>query len=231
MDSQLSGPSGHACHDRRVIVVGLTGGIGSGKSTVSKLLAERGAVIVDADAIVHELQQPGTPVLAAIAERFGADVIAADGSLDRGKLAEVAFADAESLQALNKIVHPAVQAEMAARVLAEADTDHVVVLDIPLLRAEHRERNGMVAVLVVDVPVDVAVERLVAQRGFSEADARARIANQISREERRELADRVLDNSGDLASLERQVDEAWEWLQTLPPTAVPAAADAASSPE
>lgn len=199
-----------------MIVVGLTGGIGSGKSTVSTLLAARGAVLVDADAIVHELQQPGMPVLGAIADRFGAGVIASDGSLDRAKLAEVAFADADSLKALNKIVHPAVQAEMAARVLAEAQTDHVVVLDIPLLRAEHRERNGMVAVLVVDVPVDVAVERLVAQRGMDEADARARIASQISREERRALADRVIDNAGDLDSLERQVDDVWAWLQTLP---------------
>lgn len=204
-----------------MIVVGLTGGIGSGKSTVSALLAERGAVIVDADAIVHELQQPGTPVLAAIAERFGDDVIAADGSLDRARLAEVAFADAESLQDLNRIVHPAVQAEMAARVLAEADTDHVVVLDIPLLKAEHRERNRMAAVIVVDVPVDVAVERLVTQRGMDEADARARIANQMSREERRALADRVIDNAGDLDALVRQVDEIWAWLQTLPPTPPP----------
>lgn len=209
-----------------MIVVGLTGGIGSGKSTVSKLLAERGAVIVDADAIVHELQRPGTPVLAAIAERFGADIIAIDGALDRAKLAEVAFADADSLKALNKIVHPAVQAEMAARVLAEADTDHVVVLDIPLLKAEHRQRNGMVAVLVVDVPVDVAVERVVAQRGMDEADARARIANQIPRDERRALADRVIDNSGDLQSLERQVDDVWAWLQTLPASEMPAPVDA-----
>lgn len=196
-----------------MIVVGLTGGIGAGKSTVSALLAERGAVVVDADAIVRDVQRPGSPVLAAIAERFGAEVIAADGSLDRAGLAAVAFSDPDALSDLNAIVHPAVNAEMGERVRQQLDTDNVVVLDIPLLADRHR--LGMTAVIVVDVPHDVAIERLVTQRGMSEADARARIENQPSREERRELADFLIDNSGDRAALEAQIDDVWEQLQAL----------------
>jgi dephospho-CoA kinase len=197
-----------------MIVVGLTGGIGSGKSTVSALLEARGAVIVDADAIVHELQAPGAPLLDAIAARFGSDVVRPDGSLDRARLAAVAFVDEESVRTLNAIVHPAVLAEMDARVQAHADTDRVVVLDIPLLK--ERNRNGMVAVIVVDTPVDVAVARLVGQRGMTEEDARARMSKQISREERLALADFVIDNAGDRDDLERQVDDVWDKIQSLP---------------
>jgi dephospho-CoA kinase len=199
-----------------MVVVGLTGGIGSGKSTVSKLLAERGAVIIDADAIVHELQAPGAPLLDQIAERFGAGVIAPDGSLDRAKLAAVAFADEESVKALNAIVHPAVGAEMAKRIAAQADTDNVVILDIPLLN--DRERYPVAAVIVVDTSVEVALGRLVGQRGMAQDDVRARIAKQISREERRALADFVLDNDGDPDALARQVDEVWDKLHQLAPT-------------
>ena len=197
-----------------MILVGLTGGIGSGKSTVSLLLAERGALIVDADSIVREVQQPGSPVLDKIAERFGAQMIAADGSLDRAALAAVAFADDQAIKDLGKIVHPAVGAEMNRRVAAAAPTDAVVVMDIPLL-AEN-PRPGLQATIVVDIDPELAVSRLIEFRDMTEADARARIAKQSPRDERLAIADRVLDNGGDRPSLEAQVDEVWEWLQTLP---------------
>ncbi|MFZ4721019.1 MAG: dephospho-CoA kinase [Ilumatobacteraceae bacterium] len=197
-----------------MILVGLTGGIGSGKSTVSAALAERGAVIVDADAIVRDVQQPGSPVLVQLAERFGEGVIAADGSLDRAAVANIAFSDPEALKALNAIVHPAVGAEMNRRVLAERATDHVVVMDIPLLAENPRE--GLQGVVVVDVPVDTQVERLVRYRGFDEADAMARIRKQATRQQRLELAGFVVDNSGDLDALGPQIDRLWEWLTALP---------------
>jgi dephospho-CoA kinase len=204
-----------------VILVGLTGGIGAGKSTVSALLAERGAVIVDADAIVRELQAPGGEIVTKLAERFGDGVLAPDGSLDRAAVASIVFSDEQALKALNRIVHPAVRDEMARRVEAQRDTDHVVVLDIPLL-AEN-PRADLQAVLVVDVPVEVAVERLVASRGMDEADARARIANQASREQRLALATHVIDNAGDEAALAARVDEVWAELLSLPPAPAPAA--------
>jgi dephospho-CoA kinase len=197
-----------------MILVGLTGGIGSGKSTVSALLAERGAVIVDADLLVRQVQQPGQPVLAAIVERFG-DVLAPDGTLDRARLASIVFTDADALKALNGIVHPAVRAETARLVAEQRDTDSVVVLDVPLLVESGRYQVG--AVVVVDVPVDVAVERLIMYRNFDEADARARIGRQVTREQRLAAADRVIDNSGGRESLVPQVDELWAWMQTLPP--------------
>ena len=200
-----------------MILLGLTGGIGSGKSTVSELLALKGAVIIDADAIVRELQAPGQPLLAELAAEFGDSIITADGALDRAALAAVAFGDKDRLEALNKIVHPAVGREMNRRLEEQRTTDNVVVLDIPLL-AEN-PRKGLCGVVVVDVPVDVAVSRLVGFRGFSEEDARARVANQTSREKRMEIADRVIDNSGDLESLRHQVDAVWEWALSLPPAA------------
>lgn len=199
-----------------MILVGLTGGIGSGKSTVSALLAQRGAVILDADAIARELQRAGQPVLAAVIERFGDDMLTEDGELDRLRLATLVFADPAALADLNALVHPAVGVELVRRIEAAKGTDAVVVLDSPLL-AEH-PREGMAATIVVDVPIETAVDRLVHQRGMTEADARARIARQISREERLATADRVIDNSGDRAALEAQVDDLWAWLQTLPHT-------------
>lgn len=197
-----------------MILVGLTGGIGSGKSTVSRMLAERGAVIIDADAITRELQQPGQPVLAAMVERFGEGILNPDGTLNRAEMARIAFSDPEALADLNRIVHPAVGAETARRIAEQAGTDRIVVLDVPLLT--ERPRDGLAAVVVVDCPPEVALERLVTQRGMDPADARARMARQATREERLARADRVIDNSGDLASLERQVDDLWSWLQTLP---------------
>jgi dephospho-CoA kinase len=198
-----------------VILVGLTGGIGSGKSTVSALLAERGAVVIDADAITRQVQQPGSPVLDELAERFGREIIAPDGSLDRPALAGIAFGDPEALKDLNAIVHPAVRDEMNRRVSEQAGTDRVVILDIPLL-AEN-PRTGLQGIIVVDVPVDLQVERLVEYRGFDEDDARARIGRQATREQRAAIADLVIDNSGDIDALKDQVDRAWQWLQTLPP--------------
>jgi dephospho-CoA kinase len=196
-----------------MIVVALTGGIGSGKSTVSQRLAERGAVIIDADAIARELQRAGSPLLDRIAERFGADIIGTDGELDRPALATIAFSDPTALADLNDIVHPSVRTEMARRIAAESGTDHVVVVDTPLLEID--PTADFAAVIVVDTPVDVAVDRLVRQRGMAEGDARARIASQISREDRRARADRVIDNSGDLSALDAEIDEVWEWLQAL----------------
>ena len=197
-----------------MILVGLTGGIGSGKSTVSQLLATRGAVILDADEIVREVQRPGSPVLVALSERFGADVLAPDGSLDRATVAARVFSDPDALKDLNAIVHPAVGAEMNRRILEQRSTDNVVILDIPLLTENPRE--GLQGRIVVDVPVETQVERLVRFRGFDEADARARIARQATREQRLSAADFVVDNSGDASALEPQIDRLWEWLRSLP---------------
>ena len=200
-----------------MILLGLTGGIGSGKSTVSALLAQRGAVIIDADAIVKELQEPGQPLLKELSAEFGDSIIREDGSLDRVALAGIAFSDKDKLAALNKIVHPAVGKEMNRRLEEQRATDNVVVLDIPLL-AEN-PRKGLCGVIVVDVPVDVAVSRLMEFRGFKEDDARARVANQTSREKRVAIADRIVDNSGDMSALENQVAAVWEWAVALPPAA------------
>jgi dephospho-CoA kinase len=198
-----------------MILVGLTGGIGSGKSSVSELLAAKGAIIIDADLVTREVQQPGSPVLAAIAERFGDGVLVPDGALDRAQLASIVFNDPDALKELNGIVHPAVSGEILRRAAALGHTDHVVVLDIPLLVEGGRYKTG--AVVVVDVPVEVAVERLVQFRGFDEADARARIERQVSREKRLAAADRVIDNAGDRSALAAQVDDLWHWILALPP--------------
>ncbi len=200
-----------------MILVGLTGGIGSGKSTVSELLAAKGAVIVDADLIVRQVQEPGQPVLAAIAERFGPAVLTAEGALDRAVLAGLVFNDGDALKALNGIVHPAVRAEMRRQVKEQRHTDRVVVMDVPLMVEGGRRRYNVGGVVVVDVPVDVAVDRLVRFRAMDEADARARVGRQVTREERVAAADRVIDNSGDRESLLAQVDDLWTWILTLPP--------------
>lgn len=196
-----------------MLLIGLTGGIGSGKSTVSALLAERGAVVIDADAITRELQRSGQPVFAAMVERFGAGVVAADGELDRQAVADVVFADPAALADLNAIVHPAVGAEIARRLEAEAATEHLVVLDVPLL--VESGRDDLAALVVVDVDPEVAVRRLVEHRGMREDDARARMARQASREERLARADLVVDNSGSLDELARVVAELWPRLVEL----------------
>ena len=147
-----------------MILVGLTGGIGSGKSTVSSLLEDKGAVIIDADAIVREVQLPGSPVLVKLAEKFGAEVLASDGSLDRQAVANIVFTDPDALKALNAIVHPAVGLEMNRRMIEQRTTNNVVILDIPLLTENPRE--GLQGKIVVDVPVEVQVVRLTKFRGF-----------------------------------------------------------------
>lgn len=198
-----------------MILVGLTGGIGSGKSVVSSQLATHGALIVDADVIVRDLQRPGQPVLLAIVARFGVEVLAESGHLDRAALATKVFADAEALAALNQIVHPAVGIEMMRRIDAERNTRRVVVLDVPLL-AEN-PRLGLGGVLVVDLDPTLAVQRLVEQRGLSAQDAQSRIAKQASRQQRRAIADWIIDNSGSRLDLARQVGAAWQWMCSLPP--------------
>ncbi len=192
-------------------MIGLTGGIGSGKSTVAAMLAARGAIVVDADRIAREVVEPGAPAFAAIVERFGPSVVGADGRLDRARLAAIVFEDADARAALEAITHPAIQAEMARRVAAHAGAE-LVVMDVPLLK---ERRDPMAGVVVVDVPEEVAVRRLVDQRGFDEADARRRIAAQISRQERRAIADLIVDNSGDLAQLEAEVGRVWDWALAL----------------
>ena len=197
-----------------MILVGLTGGIGAGKSTVSVMLAERGAAIVDADRIARDLQAPGSPVLDLMAERFGPHIIGEDGVLDRAAVANIVFNDEVALADLNGIVHPAMQSEIQRQIDEQRGSDRVVVLDFPLLG--ENPRKGLAATIVVDVPVDVAVQRLVGQRNMDEVDARARINSQLSREERLATATHVIDNGGDRDSLTAQVDQLWGQLLALP---------------
>ena len=196
-----------------MILVGLTGGIGSGKSTVSQMLADRGAIIIDGDAIARQLQRSGTVVFAAMVERFG-DVVGAEGELDRAKIASIVFADAQALSDLNNIVHPAIGVEMMRRISEMRDTDAIAILDFPLLAES--PRKGLSGVIVVDIDPEIAIERVVRDRGMKASDVRARINKQASRQDRLAIADRVLDNSGTKEDLVRQVDQAWEWIATLP---------------
>lgn len=197
-----------------MLLVGLTGGIGTGKSTVSALLAEHGAVVVDADQIARDLQSPGSPVLDRMAGRFGAAIVRDDGSLDRQAVAAIVFGESDeakqALRDLNGIVHPSMQDEIRRQIEAHADTDHVVVLDFPLL-GENR-RDDVAATIVVDVPVEVAVDRLVRFRGMDELDAHNRIASQIGREERLATATHVVDNGAGVDALRLRVDALWDEL-------------------
>lgn len=193
-----------------MLTVGLTGGIGAGKSEVSRLLVECGAVLIDADRIAREVVAPGTPGLTAVVESFGEGVLAEDGGLDRPRLGSIVFADPEKLAVLNSIVHPLVGAR--SRELEEAAAeDAVVVHDVPLLT-----ENGLAPrydlVIVVDASAETQLARLTGRRGMSEQDARARMAAQATREQRREIADIVIDNDVPLEELARRVKDVWAEL-------------------
>jgi dephospho-CoA kinase len=191
-----------------VLLAGLTGGIGAGKSTVADMLVERGAVLVDGDRVAREVVEPGQPALERIAERFGPTVLDSEGRLDRPALAALAFADDRSRRDLEAITHPAIHAEFARRVLAAAP-DAVVVLDVPLLvESGKANERGYHCVIVVEAPRDLRLQRLEG-RGVERADAEARMAAQSTDDERRAIATWVLHNDGDLADLERQVDTVW----------------------
>ncbi len=193
--------------------VGLTGGVASGKSTVSAILRELGAVVIDADALAREVVGPGTPGLDAVVATFGPEVLGSDGALDRGRLGALVFADADRRTALEAIVHPLVRAR-AAELEASAPSGAVVVHDIPLL-VETGQAGSFDAVLVVDVPAEVQVARAVRDRGWSEDEARARIAAQASREERLAAATYVIDNAGTTEDLRQRVAEVFVQLTSM----------------
>ena len=195
-------------------LIGLTGGIASGKSTIASRLASHGAVVVDAARIAREVVEPGTPALAAIAERFGDGVIAPDGSLDRPALGAIVFGDPEALQALNGITHPAVMAESTARFRAagEADPDAIVVYDVPLL-VESANEYRFDRVVVAHADAETRIRRLVELRGMDRAEAERRIRSQASDDERLAIADVVIETGGTLAHTLEQVDALWEELR------------------
>lgn len=194
-------------------LVALTGGIASGKSTIARRLSEHGAIIVDADQIVRDVQQPGSPVLARIAAEFGERMLLSDGSLDRAALGAAVFGDRDAVDRLNAIVHPAVRAESARR-FAEAfaaDPHAVVVYDVPLL-VEARVDDPWDLIVVAHAPAGIRLRRLVELRGMSEADAAARLASQVPDDARLAVADVVIDTTGSIEDTERQVDELWDSL-------------------
>ena len=194
-----------------MLIVALTGGIGAGKSTVAAMLAARGAVVLDADQVARDVVEPDQPAFAQIVERFGDDVVGADGRLDRAALAQRAFADEQSRKDLESITHPAIGAEFGRR-LQDAPKDGIVVLDIPLFAESPAARErGHNAVIVVEAPRELRLSRL-ETRGVARPDAERRMAAQASDEERRAHATWVLDNAGDEAALERQVETLWEEL-------------------
>jgi dephospho-CoA kinase len=193
-------------------LIGLTGAIGSGKSSVSALFARKGAIIIDGDGIAKQLQQKGSATLQKMVDEFG-DILLETGELDRAKVAQLVFGDADLLKRLNAIMHPAISAEILGQIEANTATDNVVVLDMPLLVENPRE--GMSGLVVVDVDPEVAISRLVQFRNMNEDDARRRMASQASREDRLKVADRVIDNSGSPDALDAQVDEVWDWFATL----------------
>ncbi len=195
-----------------MLLVGLTGGIGAGKSTVAALLAERGAVILDADQVAREVVEPDQPAFAALVEQFGPSIVGADGRLDRQALANVAFATPESKAALDAITHPAIHAEFGRRMLEAPDG--IIVMDVPLLvESKTAAERGYEVVIVVEAPEALRLDRLEG-RGVPRADAQARMRAQATDEERRAVATHLIDNSSDQAALEAQVDALWTDLQS-----------------
>jgi dephospho-CoA kinase len=194
-------------------LIGLTGAIGSGKSSVSALFARKGAIIIDGDNIAKQLQQKGSPTLQKMVDDFG-DILLESGELDRAKVAQLVFGDAEMLKRLNAIMHPAIGVEIMRQIELNMTTENVVVLDMPLL--VENPRDGMSGLVVVDVDPEVAISRLVQFRDMNEEDARRRMASQASREDRLKVADRIIDNSGNPEDLGPQVDDVWDWFATLP---------------
>ncbi|MFF7201055.1 dephospho-CoA kinase [Streptomyces sp. NPDC008141] len=193
-----------------MLKVGLTGGIGAGKSEVSRLLASYGAVLIDADKIAREVVEPGTPGLAAVVEAFGPGILTADGTLDRPALGSIVFADPERLATLNAIVHPLVGAR-SQELEKAAGADAVVIHDVPLL-TENELAPLYDLVIVVDAAPETQLDRLVRLRGMAESEARARMSAQATREQRRAIADLVVDNDGPLEDLEPQVRDVWTEL-------------------
>jgi dephospho-CoA kinase len=196
-----------------MLLVGLTGNIASGKSTVARMLAEHGATIIDADVLAREAVGPGTPALAAISARWGAEVLGPTGELDRAALRGIVFNDPEQLEALNRIVHPDVEQRREAAVAeARARGDRIVVCDIPLL-FEKKMVDRFDRVVLVDAPRPLRLERVVSERGVPAAEAMAMIAAQMPSELKRARADLVINNAGTLGDLRRQVDAVWDSLQ------------------
>ena len=197
-----------------MLLVGLTGGIGAGKSTVAALLSERGATVIDADLIVRDLYQPGTDVYRMVVERFGRGIVRPNRQIDRPRLAEIVFADEEARAALNAIVHPEVMQIIAERIDALKDSDTVAVLDVPLL-VEVGGGEGLDLIVVVEAAEHTRVSRLVKDRGMRPEDVRARITAQATPEERASLADVVIRNDGDEADLKNQVDTLWARIEQM----------------
>jgi dephospho-CoA kinase len=198
-----------------MLTVGLTGGIGAGKSTVAGLLVDHGAKLVDADLVAREVVAPGGPAYQPLIDRFGPEILDAGGAIDRPTLAGLVFGHPEALADLNAITHPAIGIEMISRRDRFATTDELVVMDIPLLKPIHRETLNLAAVIVVDTPTELALERLVTLRRMARSDAEARIGSQIDRAARLDGADLVIDNSSDHAHLQAEVDRVWAELTGL----------------
>jgi dephospho-CoA kinase len=194
-------------------LVALTGGIGSGKSTIARRLAEHGALIIDADQVAREVVEPGTPALAQIASLFGQQVLSSEGSLNRGALGEIVFSDPTKRLQLNAIVHPAVQ-QRTQELFSQAPQDAVVVYDVPLL-VETQNEYSFEEIIVATAPENVRIERLMEHRGMLESEAASRIESQAPEEDRLKIASHVIDTSGDISHTYSQVDALWTQLKNV----------------